>query len=341
MHYKRLWKNAFALTGVLVLLSGCSMLPEEEAALAPPLIQPTEVTYETEEAVVGTLSEVLNENCTVVSNRQYELSFGQQSGYLSSKEVAVGTAVTKGQVLARLDCGDAQRQLEDAKISLEIQKVNLEQALSKGLPDTDTKGNKVNFAAQIAQLQINQTQLKINSLQETIDNATIYSPANGVVTYMTDTAVGGSVQNRTAVCQVADLSRLEFEYTGPKASKFKLGMEVTLTIDGKEYTGTVSATQDSVPKDQREAFSGKVRLSLSSMPEVSLGDSVRFTAVTSVKENTVIVPKNAVSGYVNSYSVQIYQDGVVTERTVEVGISNSTQIEILKGVDAGELVVVK
>ena len=43
-----------ALVSALLLLSGCAMFPEEEESLAPPLIEPTEITYETEETT-GTI----------------------------------------------------------------------------------------------------------------------------------------------------------------------------------------------------------------------------------------------------------------------------------------------
>lgn len=341
MNYSRQIKKALALMGILVLLSGCSIFPEEEAPLDPPLIKPTEITYTTEEAKIGTISEEISDSCTVVAATQYSISFGEQSGILRSKDVASGNTVQKGQVLARLDCGNAETQLANAEINLKIQKVNLERALAKGKPDTDKNGRKVNFDAQIAQLQIDQIQLQINELKKTIDNATIYAPVSGVITYMTDAAIGDMISSRTSVCQVADISKLEFDYTGSKAKKLKLGMDVTLTIDGKEYVGKVSATQDSVPKNKKSEFDSKVRITLSTMPDVSVGETVSFKAITAVKENAVIVPKSAVTGYSGSYYVKVYQDGVVAERTVEIGLSNSTQIEILKGVDAGEQVVTR
>lgn len=341
MNHNRIFKKIIALTVILVLFSGCSMFPEEEEALAPPLVKPTEVTYETEEAVTGTILEEVEENCTVAAVNQYTLKF-PQTGVLLSKEVTSGTSVTKGQVLAKLDSGDAEVELANAEINLEVQKINLERALSKGLPDTDTKGNKVNFDAQIIQLQIKQTELQIAQLKETIDHTTLYAPVDGVVTFMTDITVGQAVDGYVEVCCVADLSQLVFEYSGSKAEKLSLGMEVTLTVDGKEYAGKVTMTPDSVPAGMEEEYGNKVRITpVDSIPNLSMGKSAKFKAVIGKKENTVIVPKSAVTGYTGSYTVKIYQDGIVMDRAVEVGIMNSSEVEILNGVDAGELVVVK
>ena len=73
MNYSKYFKKVLALAGVLLLFSGCSMFPEEEAALDPPLIKPAEVTYTTEEAVTGTISEEVSDSCTVVASTQYSL----------------------------------------------------------------------------------------------------------------------------------------------------------------------------------------------------------------------------------------------------------------------------
>ena len=165
---KHRMRQGIALGCALLVLSGCSMFPQEEETLAPPLKQPVEVEYTTEEAVVGTISEEVSDTCTAVATQEYSLSFGERSGVLRSKEVVVGDTVTKGQVIARLDGGDAEAQLEKEKINLQMLKINLERARAKGLPDTDTKGNKVNFDAQLVELQIKQSELNIQSLEKEI-----------------------------------------------------------------------------------------------------------------------------------------------------------------------------
>lgn len=339
---KHMWKfrNIAAIALTLVLLTGCSMLPEEEAALAPPLIQPTEVTYETAEAFLGDIKQELSDTCSVVPSKQYILSFGEQSGTLHSKEVSVGDVVEKGQVLARLDSGDTEAQLATAEINLAIQKVNLERALAKGLPDVDKNGNAVNFDAQIAQLQIEQIQLNIDGYRKKIEATTIYAPARGVVSSMTSSAVGDNISSRATVCQISDLSGLVFEYVGSKADQLKFGMELTLTVDGEEYSGKVTATRDSVSEEEKKNFDKRAQITPDVDLPLTLGQTVRFKVVVAEKSDAVLVPRSAVVTSSSASYVKVYQDGLVTERSVEIGMIGSEHIEITKGISVGETVVV-
>lgn len=332
-------RQGIALGCALLALSGCSMFPQEEEALAPPLKQPVEVEYTTEEAVIGNITEEVSDTCTAVATQEYSLSFGERSGVLRSKEVVVGDTVTKGQVIARLDGGDAEAQLEQEKLNLEMLKINLERARAKGLPDTDTQGNQVNFDAQLVELQIKQSELNIQSLEKEIAETTVYAPIDGVVTYLTESNVGDNIPMRDVVCKVADVSSLNFEYTGSKVDKLVFGMDATLTIDGQEYAGKVSATRASVADDLKEEFGNKVRFSVEGAPALELGEKAQYKVVTATRENVVLVPRSAVTGSNGSYYVSIYKDGVRSERAVDVGILTSTQAEIVNGVDAGEQVI--
>lgn len=334
-------KTVLALAGVLLLFSGCSMFPEEEEALAPPLKQPVEVEYTTAEAAVGTIKEEISDTCTAVATNQYTLSFGERSGILRSKQVAVGDTVKKGQVIATLDRGDAETKLEKERINLKMLQVNLERAQSKGLPDIDTKGNAVNFDVELVKLQIEQSTLNIQGLEQELADTTVYAPIDGVVTSLIDANIGDNIAVRAVICQVADNTTLSFEYTGFKSDKLKFGMDAILVIDGKEYAGKVSGSKDSVAEADKTAFDGKVRFSAEGLPALKLGKQAQFKVVTAVKDNVVLVPRSALTGSSGSYYVSIFKDGIKSERAVDIGILTASQAEIIKGVEAGEQVVTK
>ena len=340
MNQNVITKAALVLTAAIFLLSGCSMFPEEEEALAPPLKQPVEVTYQTEAATRGTISQEISASCTVVAAEQYDLAFTERSGVLRTKEVAVGDTVKKGQVIATIDGSSAQSDLDNAKLELEMQKINLERALSKGNPDVDTNGNPTNYDARIAQLQIEQIELRIEQLEKEISATTLYAPIDGVVTYLAETNIGETVGNGTVICRVANDADLCFEYSGYGADELKLGMNVTITVDGTDYAATVTRTQDSVPDNMKNDYDGKVCFSASGIPGLKIGGKANFTAVVAVKENVVLVPRSAVTGTAGYYYVSVLEDGVKTERSVDIGIMSTSQVEILNGVSEGEEVIV-
>ena len=55
---------------LVIGLSGCYLFPKEEEVLAPPLIEPPEITYETLEATRGTIEKKITASGTFVSIEQ-------------------------------------------------------------------------------------------------------------------------------------------------------------------------------------------------------------------------------------------------------------------------------
>ena len=326
--------QSIALVSVLALFSGCSLFPAEEDALAPPLVETSDVQYKTEAAVKGHIEETVEDTCSAVAVNTYNLSFEDHSGVLRELTAAVGDTVTKGQKLAVLDTGNVESQLEDAQINLQKQQLQLKQA-QLNPPAADG----VNYGAEILKLDIQQTQSNIAELQKEISSSTITSPINGIVTYVADAGIGDMMAARKTVVTVADSSALALEYSGSKAEKLKLGMDVKVTLNDKEYSGKISATKDSVPVDQKKDFDTKVRITATGMPAMTVGARAQFSVLTSAKDDVVIVPRSAVSGYADAFYVSIYKDGIKTERSVEIGIMTSDKVEIISGVTEGEQVV--
>ena len=69
--------------------------------------------------------------------------------------------------------------------------------------------------------------------------------------------------------------------------------------------------------------------------------SVSASIIYDVKSDTSVVPNSAVKTDASGTYVQILSDNVPERKAVEVGLSNSTSTEILKGLDVGERVVTK
>lgn len=57
--YRFFLSGAIILT-VMMLNSGCNLFPKEEEVLAPPLMEPPEISYETKEVKKGTIEKSIN-----------------------------------------------------------------------------------------------------------------------------------------------------------------------------------------------------------------------------------------------------------------------------------------
>jgi macrolide-specific efflux system membrane fusion protein len=64
-------------------LSGCYFFPKEETVLAPPLIESTEITYETIDVTKGTIEKRVTGSGTFISAEQQNLDFKYRGGYIT------------------------------------------------------------------------------------------------------------------------------------------------------------------------------------------------------------------------------------------------------------------
>ena len=87
-----------------------------------------EATIEEVEVTVGALTSTLFTTGSAAASRRRALTFGS-AGTVTSVEAALGDSLVAGQVLARLDDGDALQQVEAQRINLEQARIRLEKAM--------------------------------------------------------------------------------------------------------------------------------------------------------------------------------------------------------------------
>jgi membrane fusion protein, multidrug efflux system len=78
----------------------------------------------------------------------------------------------------------------------------------------------------------------------------------------------------------------------------------------------------------------RVRIGLPDDTPLHIGMSVEANIVTREKADALLVPANAVI----DHGLLVYKDGHLSFRKVETGIRGTSQVEILSGAEAGELV---
>lgn len=135
------------------MLSGCALLPQEEEVLAPPLKEPTAVTYTTSIVETGDISDSINAGGSFIPTISYDLSFGTRSGYLSELAVRVGDQVTEGQVLARLESEDLELSIAQQELSVKRARLAYEKALEDASIDSNTV-KKAALAVESAHLEL-------------------------------------------------------------------------------------------------------------------------------------------------------------------------------------------
>ena len=328
-----------ARTGILAaaacaaLCAGCFLLPQEEAILPPPLVEPPPITYRTMTVERGHIERRVVVGGAIVYPTQIALQFGERSGRLKEVLVRLGDEVVAGQVLATLDTDTLALDVERQRIRLRRAELGLERSTALGVD---------RYQQEIGKLDLQLERLALQQLETELSKSTLRSPIDGEVVYVTRVFPGEPIGARQTVVQVADPRELLFAYRGQRDDEFSLGREVTINLRGDTYSGVVVMTPRNAAPDAPEEMRELVLIRVDAALEVlTRGQTGTASMVADRRENVIVLPADAVQTYVNRKFVFVLEDGLRTERTVETGLSTSTRVEIVEGLRAGEQVVLR
>ncbi|MBT4209742.1 MAG: efflux RND transporter periplasmic adaptor subunit [Candidatus Komeilibacteria bacterium] len=129
------------------------------------VLKKEESNYVTEKSIKADIIQTVEVTGSVESADDIDLNFNR-TGTLQAVLVKAGDQVNKGQVLARLSAGDVASQVADARASLDIAKLQLDQLLA-GASDQDVAVTEQELAS--AQSSYNSTLEALSNLEQTRD----------------------------------------------------------------------------------------------------------------------------------------------------------------------------
>lgn len=247
------------------------------------------------------------------------------SGAVTSLKVSEGSQVSVGTVVATLSSSSLQNQVESSRLSLEQQQLSYQNTVDK------------------------------------LDDYTITAPIDGTV-ITKNTKVGDTLDatnGQTTLAVIYDLSYLTFDISLDEldVSEVAVGQKVNITCDSLEDAGTIEGVVTKVSiagTTSNGVTSYPVTVQIDDPPEELLpGMNVDATIVVEEAADAVAVPIAAVQRgnivYVKDETAT-NTDGTMVGGTllpdgwraveVETGLSDADYIEILSGVEEGDVVYV-
>ncbi|MBU9712554.1 efflux RND transporter periplasmic adaptor subunit [Evansella tamaricis] len=325
---------------LLTVLPACSLLPQEEEMLAPPLVEPASIDYDLVEVERGDIRRRVTGTGSFVPIQSENLFYEQAGGRLEGIYVAEGDLVEKGQILIEVDSGSLAYDVDQLEIELAKADIRLEQLRAQ---------NADKYTIQIAELDKKGLELRLSQLQRQLDTSQITAPMDGIITFVTDQRPGDYVDAFQSLVQVADLSKLQLIYSAIAANDLadvKIGMEVNITMNGEDLEGEVVQTPDTIPDDvvnnNPDMYRRSIIINLHNAPDgINTGDSASIEIITAEKEDTLIIPKNGLrTGFGRNY-VHVLVDNTRREIDIEPGIISATEVEVLRGLNEGDKVILK
>ncbi len=328
---------ATLLATVVVTAAGCSLLPKEPEPLAPPLIKPVDSDVRTVEVKLDTLEYAVHGTGTLESRSMTYVQVEAEEGTVDEVFVKAGDEVRAGDLLI---------QLERENLDLDMMKKQLDVfKKEKTLNEVRDSGSELEMKIAMLDLQIAREEL--TKLEERLNATRILAPADGVVVYESGVEPGDRVSQYQVLYTLANPSDLWVAFTTPLESArndIQVGAKAEFNLDDQVYIGTVVQTPASAPfvdNDRLKAkYGNTIFIEVPDLPaDAELGDWGDTKIVLYRKENTIVLPLRALRQSFGRTYVQILEGEARREVDVEIGLQTQSQVEIVKGLEIGQQVV--
>lgn len=346
------------------LLSSCALLPEEEVPKAAPLIR----TYEREAfetAFVQREDLILTQkvSCTYVPVQRETLSFALGGEYVDEVFVQVGDAVQKGDVLAQLRLNNIEERIAQARTQvkeIQLRLSNLDATHELDVRRCEIRNEKATDEVKREALEALEEsytknrrsiedslylkQVTLSTLEKQLAERQIVAPFDGTVTYTAKFKDGEMSAFGHTVVTVADSTLSLFRGETGYWSNFKPGDEYSIAVSKKAYDAVV-VTEEELGIASSEKIEGEKAYVYFKLKEPTFelesGDRGTVELVLDERFDVLSIPQEAVST-AGEQSIVYYQreDGMKAYKTIEVGITVGKRVEVISGLEEGDLVIV-
>jgi RND family efflux transporter MFP subunit len=237
------------------------------------------------------------------------------------------------------------------KVDDEIKKANLKLAevnFNKAKKDLERfKELKSNNSASDQQLENAQLAFDAAEAQRTIANrqfndTKITTPISGVITSRA-VEVGNMVNNGMAVANIANITQMKVKINLGESDvfKIKIGDTVSITTDvypEYRYKGKIKSISDK--SDDLHTYAVEIVITNNKTYPLRAGMFGRIDFNSKYNGTSIIIPRESLVGSSRNPRVFVVKNDIASLRNLEVGITLGTKVQVIKGLEEGETVVV-
>ena len=241
----------------------------------------------------------------------------------------------------------SQREVDEAKLKRDTLKSEIDD-LEREVVDLEKNlsGEEWSGELKIAQLDYEAAKVEFEQMKKDIELSKLVSTMDGRVVFVNEEVKNGEeVPAFREMVRVASLQNYYLEYVGEKASLFKLGSKVTINYNGKNYEGQVALTPLSVSSEELDKYRDTIRFAfletdehVKNMQEIAAA-TVSF--IRNEKKDVLVIPKKAMKTVQGRNVVYVLQNGVRIEKGIEPGLDDGNYMEVIKGLEEGEEVIIQ
>ncbi|CAA7626504.1 efflux RND transporter periplasmic adaptor subunit [Magnetospirillum sp. UT-4] len=243
-----------------------------------------------------------------------------------------GDTVRVGQPLARLDDREALARVAELEARAAYWREEL--ARTRALAE---RGIKAREAEQKAQSEYNQVVAAINAARQRRADLVVTSPIAGMV-LRRDGEPGEVATPETALFWVGEPRplRITADVDEEDIARVRPGQRVLVKADAFPDGGLEGSVDRVTPKGDPVNKTFRVRVRLPDDTPLMTGMTTEINIVTAEHKGALLVPAGAVA----DRRVMVVAGGTAASRAVTLGIRGRDRIEVISGLDEGEIVIV-
>jgi macrolide-specific efflux system membrane fusion protein len=297
------------------------------------------------------------------------------SGTVAGLAVNVGDSVKKGQLLFTIINNDlsvssaksvaslqqSKNSLDSAELQVLQAKADYRAAKKSSTSTSDQRKilkEKIDIAEAgviAAQKSYAATQADYSNQQSVAGERKVVAPIDGTVSAINvkngddlgkkSTASSGGYNAPIIIGDLATL-KAEVQVNEVDIPNVAIGHKVMMTygaIDGLTVSGKVEK-MDALGTITQGVVNYNVTVGFDTLDSrIKPGMSVSAKIITGIKQNVIAVPNSALKTQGNTTYVEVLNNGAQTpeKRTIEIGVANNTETEIVSGINVGDNVVIQ
>lgn len=273
-------------------------------------------------------------NGTVVANEYVELH-PEVSGRLIYLNVPEGNYIQQGTLIARINDADLQAQMNKSKVLLDLAVKN-EQRLKKLLAVNGVNQSDYDAALNL----VNGYNADIAYTQSLIDKTVVKAPFSGIVG-LRQVSPGAYLTPSNIIATIQQLDKVKIDFTIPEeyGNLVKKGSMVNVEIEAAKQAGKKAVIIAAEPQVNQNTRNLKVRAVLQE-GKVNPGAYVKVYVSAGTDKKAILVPANAIIPDDKNKQLVLVKNGKASFVSVETGVRQANNVEITKGVNLGDSVIV-
>jgi membrane fusion protein (multidrug efflux system) len=331
-------KSIVILAVALVAFAGCRNQEQN-------LTADVEIPVSVQDIKLSSIEEFINTTGTAFPKGEIVLKSKIAASYYLEKNSSTGRLWQLGD---KISAGALIARLEDKEyvnsIKLETNQLNLELTESELKKEESLyeKGGVTLKELKTAGINYENAKTTVENSKLQLDKTRIVAPIDGVVVDLPYYTQSTQVEAGSTIVKIMDYQVMYMDVQLPEKyiAIIKPGQVVKLTnytIPEDTIIGNITQLSPAINADTR-TFKGNISIN---NPKLLLrpGMFVKADIVTNHKDSVIVIPKSIILSRQKGKTVFTIDRGVASERIIETGLENTSNVEVTSGLNIKERIV--